>query len=357
MHISKFAWSDYFGGNLSPTYSQSQYSSQQTPSASSVYVLNCFFKECTSSSDGGALSCTSVTYLLVESSTFFQCRTSNPNGGAVYFYNYNNGQCVLHGVCCNDCRSTCTGTSRGQFAYIRVKYDLSSLNYVNYSSMVRCINERTESYFILYLSQGKICCPSINMSMTKCDQHSVIHSLPYANLNIYTCSLLYSTFADNIAMDHVCISLEVNTGYEIKCCNIIRNTESSSGTDGIILNRGRLVIEDSCILENKATYIFYSTSSNTITLSNCTVDKTTRYGTLIIQNTVTKSFILGLHHMITQYCNAEYDSAGYITAIPYVSTKKERCYTIKINHYGARISDFFSLTWVLIVAFIHPNPY
>ena len=77
---------------------------------------------------------------------------------------------------------------------------------------------------------------------------------------------------------------------------------------------------------------------------------------VVTQNTVTKSFIHGLNHISTQNCHAQYDSAGTLTAIPYVShtTKKVIYYTF--NHCQARISDFFSLNWVFMVTFIYKNP-
>jgi hypothetical protein len=144
--------------------------------------------------------------------------------------------------------------------------------------------------------------------------------------------------------------------YEIKCCNILRNRQSSS-SNGIIFAYGNTMIENSCILENTATCIFYAYSSYTITVTNCTVDKTSSYGSFKIQNTFTKSFIHGLNHLLTQNCNAEYDSIGTLTAVPYVPspTKKEFRYTFK-NNCEDRISISFSIIWLLMFAFIYPNP-
>jgi hypothetical protein len=126
-------WSDYFTGT--PTIIQSNdYTSRPTLSGTSVYVLNCLFRSIKSESDGGALSSTSVQYLLIESSSFFSCKTSDNNGGAIYFYNRDSGQCVLNEVCGYDCYSTYTsGNAYEQFARIDVYNSISSKNYVNYS--------------------------------------------------------------------------------------------------------------------------------------------------------------------------------------------------------------------------------
>jgi hypothetical protein len=360
MHLHKFSWNEYFSGTAATTLS-GKYSSRQNPTVSSVHVLNCLFDSFTSGSTGGALYCTSATSFLVEFSSFFSCKTSSSQGGAIYFEN-SGAQSVLYGVCGYDCCSTYTsGSSNYQFAYISVNDGISNKNNFNYSSISRCVNVNSNSYFTLRLFNGKICCPSVNLSMSKCQYYSGITFNPFKDSSSFTSSLLYSTFADNNAFGHICIFFDrTGSKYEMKYCNIIRNTQGSS-TNGIIHVWGDSMITDSCILENIATNIFWAYSSYTITLSNCTVDKIANNGYLSTQNTVTKSFILGLNHMSTGDCFAEYDSVGYLTAIPYVSssTKKDSCYccTNKINYYQARISDFFSLNWVFMFTFIHPNPF
>ena len=189
---SRTAWSDYFTGN--PTiFQQKEYTTTQTLSGA-VHVLNCLFRSCISSGNGGALYCSSVTFLLVESSSFFSCKTSSYYGGAIYFDN-SNGQCVLHEVCGYDCISTQTSWSHGQFVYITVNNTLSSKNYVNYSSVVRCVNGLSNSFYILRLVIGKNCYPSVNISMNKCYTRSGIYCYTSSDSNYVTCSILYSTLA------------------------------------------------------------------------------------------------------------------------------------------------------------------
>jgi hypothetical protein len=360
MHRLKFGRSDYFIDTSVTALLSFEYTSRQTHSAGNVHILNCLFRSFTSGSDGGALCCTSVTCLLVESTSFFSCKTSSLNGGAIHFQNSNSGQSVLYRVCGNDCCISRSSSSWFQFAYIEVNNSgASNKNYVNYSSISCCVNGRSDSYYTLYLNYGKIFCPSVNMSMNKCGYYSGICCYPFYDASSVTCSISYSSFTDNIASDYICIYLN-NGGskHEMKHCNILRNSQVSSSY-GIICANALLKIEDSCILENTGNCIFYPTSStNTITLSNCTVDKTTNNGYLTIQNTVTKSFILGLNHISTQNCHSEYDSVGTLSAAPYVSrlTKKLFCYTSKINHCQATISDIFSLALVFMVALIHPSP-
>jgi hypothetical protein len=345
------AWVDSFPGTTPTTYS-SGYGERQTPSASSdggVYILNSLFNRCTSTSDGGALYCsTSGPELLIESTSFFSCKTSTQYGGAIYFSNTNNGQSVLYGVCCNDC---CTsGNSYGQFAYIYVRDTVSNKNYVNYSSIARCLNEISSSRYILYLYNGKIYCPSVNISMNKCEYHSGISYFPFKDLSLLTSSLSYSSFTDNNSSKFHCIYSGKDTIYKMKCCNILRNTLVSTSW-GVIYSTGNLTIEDSCILNNIASHTFETYSYNIITLSNCTVDKTAYIGKMTIQNTATKSFIHTLNHMSTQNCHAEYTFA----ISP--SNKKQFYCSYKYNQCIVRISDFFTLNWVFLITLIHPNPY
>jgi hypothetical protein len=356
MYHPKFSWNDYFTATPVTTIGPSSYNYRRTPSDSNVYVLHCLFNAITSTGDGGALYCTS-NYLLVESSSFFSCRTSSNNygGGAICFDNTGSGECALHGVCGYDCNTT-SGRAYSQFSRLRVRNTASNRNYVNYTSASRCVNEMSDTYKMLRLEYGKQCCQSTNLSMNKCYYRSGVYCYPFNDPNSVTCSLLYSTFADSHAVGNTCIRFNNRPAKcEIKCCNIIRNTQDNPSATGTIYSSGNLVtIKDSCILENTADTIFYSSSSSyPFTLSNCTVDKTTNNECLTTQSTVTKSFILALHHMSTRNCHSEYDSAGTITIIPNVSHL-----TIKVIscYYQARISDFISFNCLFMFTFIHPNP-
>jgi hypothetical protein len=355
MHI-KTAWNDHFTVT-SPTnpYISQTYTQRQTPSDTSLYIFNCLFKSITSSSAGGALYCTSATYFLVESTSFFSCKTSN-SGGSIYFSNTNGGQSVLYGVCGYDCYST--GSVNYPFAYIQVNSAASSKNYVNYSSIVRCVNEISSTCNMFGLINGKNFCPSVNSSLNKCGYYSVISCWPTSNSNSAACSLTHSSFTNNTATYYNCFWLSSSGSiFEIKSCNILRNTQGSFNTEGIIWTSGNLNIEDSCVLENNAANIFYqSSSSYTITLSNCTVDKTTYNQNLMTQNTVAKSFILALNHMSTENCHSEYDSAGTLTPIiqtPSSSKKQRLCYSYVKLFYQPRLC--LESTFIFIFHFIHPQ--
>jgi hypothetical protein len=338
MHF-RTAWNDFFTG--SPTLTQNkEYQTQQNPTDTSVYISNCLFISITSTSSGGALSCsTSVSYFLAESSSFLSCKASSA-GGAIYFSNTNSGECVLHKVCGYDCCTT--GSAYAQFARIYA----NRKNYINYSSFTRSVNEYSGSWYLLELSYGNIICPSVNSSMNKCYSRTGI----YCDSSSCTSLLSYSSYADNNATYHTCV--RIYYGGEIKSCNIIRNTQVSLDSEGTICTYGNVKIENSCILGNVATYVFrqQSSSSYTITISNCTVDTTSNNGFLTIQNTVTKSFINALDHVSTRNCQSEYDLVGSLSAF-LSPTKKVVCYTCKVYHCQASISSFFNLNLMFMVTF------
>jgi hypothetical protein len=351
------AWEDYFpGSSPSQTYATTKYTTTQSSSSTNVFVLNCLFIGCTSTSNGGALFCSSsVQRLLIESTSFFSCSTSNNYGGAIFFQNTNSGESVLYKVCSNDCCSTYTSSSYGQFAYIYMQNSASSKNYIDYSSISRCVNHNTNSHHLFVLGYGKVYCPSINVSMNKCYSRSGIFCPATADSNIITCIILYSSFTDNIAIAYTCFSQDrTATKAEMKCCNILRNTQGSPNSEGTIRFDGHSTVKDSCILMNDATYTFWAYSSYVITVFNCTVDSTSHYNSLVLTNTVTKSFIHALNHLSTQNCASEYDSAGTLTIIG-TPTKKIFRHTCNYNCHS-RISDLFSLTYLFMVTFIYLNP-
>jgi hypothetical protein len=336
------------------------YTLKQTSSGTNVYVSNSLFNSITSTSNGSAMSYTFAMFLFVESTSFISCKTSGQYGGAIYFVNTDSGECVLNEVCGYDCNCINTnGFSYGQFTYIQVNNAATSKNYVNYSSITRCVNENSRSHNMMWHHYGRICYPSVNISMNKCFCRTGILCYPTIDLNYVTCSVTYSSFADNNAIGHTCIYLwNDGANFEIKSCNILRNTQGYRDSEGTILTHGNVIIEESCILGNIATYIFFQTSSYTITLSNCTVDLTSNNGYLTTQSSVVKSFVLGLNHISTGNCHAKYDAVGALTLIVKhlpSSNKQKYCYTCKRSIYQYQLRYVVSLICVFIFNIIHQD--
>jgi hypothetical protein len=215
------AWNDYFPATSTTNLNSQTPTSRQTPSNTGVHVSNCLFGSISSSSAGGALYCSS-TYFLVEFSSFISCKTSN-YGGAIYFTN-SGGQSVLYEICGYDCCSTHSNVPCYQIVYIYVKDAISSKNYINYSSISRCVSEHSNSWYTLCLCYGTILCPSVNLSLNKCYYQS-IYFLPSSHSSSVTCSFTYSSFSDNILTGYTLFCLcRTGAKYEIKSCNVLRNT-------------------------------------------------------------------------------------------------------------------------------------
>ena len=124
-------FNEYFGENVSPTHERGTYNDQQSVSSTNVYVSECLFKNCSSNSQGGAISTTSTQKLLVESSQFESCETSTGYGGAICIMSTASGQCIINKVCSIDCMTTSTSTTYGQFLYTELYDSLSTKNNCN----------------------------------------------------------------------------------------------------------------------------------------------------------------------------------------------------------------------------------
>ena len=104
--ITKNSWNAFFSDPNSQFETSKTVTSQLNVTSAGLYVLNCLFKSCSSTNNGGALSSTATEKLLIESTLFDSCSTSSDEGGAVYFMNTASGQCVFNMVCSYKCSTT-----------------------------------------------------------------------------------------------------------------------------------------------------------------------------------------------------------------------------------------------------------
>lgn len=327
-------WNDYFSVSSQQTESSKTYESRINISSTSVYVLNCLFNKCVSNSYGGALASSATEMLLIESSLFHSCSSSAIYGGAIYFENANNGQCILNIICSFNCTSTLMNSnSWGQFAYVIIKNQIGCKNYANYTSIVHTNSKNINSLNTLRLQYGTISVPSTNISGNECGKRPGILCSPVSSSELNSpCIIKYSSFVNNTASSCDCIYFE-NTGAkkEMRYCNVIRNSQILAA-QGTIYSDGSLIIEESCILENNASHVFFQNSGSTysITISNCTTDAITKYsGGFIIDKTAGNSFINGLIHIETWNCHSSFDSVNGLTVHPIKGSKKKRiiCFT------------------------------
>jgi hypothetical protein len=345
------AWSDFYSGT--PT-EYSQRTGRLTSFSGTAYIKNSFFNGLSSTSHGGSIyysSTSSNLLMLVESSTFINSQAAS-QGGAIYFSN--SGQFVMFKVCGYGCSAS---SSSGQFNYVFVTDSISSKNEARDS--VICYTTYTTKYNVMYHYCGKVVVKQTNISSNSINQIS-LQSYPSSNGNYVASSISYSSFANNVASDSVCIYLSSSYLYEVDSCNVISNTHKGTNY-GLILSDGSLNLRGSCIINNSVICVIQNRGGKTITVTNCTIDPANKNsGAVVITSTPQTSFINKIKHIETALCYATYDSFGSLTAAPDTS----KSYPFGIPHDKMEIIlemycnkhlviDFFRvLNYALIFSFV-----
>jgi hypothetical protein len=369
LYFLKTSFDDFYGsGNTNiKEYKESKYTVTITPTDQNVYVHNCVFHYCLSSSAGGALYCGSSVYkLLVEHTTFISCIALNGHGGAIYFSSTTNGECIVSRTCGINCSSTNTGHCYGQFIYTQIKNDVTYKNHVNDSSFAHLLNSNVNTYEAFCLYYGKILLPSVNLTNNMCYGWTILYCSPVTGTGSpvsETFCMSYSSVVNNTANGgNVCLSLQNSASSQrIDTCNIMNNKQTTSGC-GTIYAGSNLLIKDSCILgNNERNKVFYTDySSVKITISNCTIDDDIftkgRYsGSVTVIKTITKSFINALSHIVTQHCDSYFDSYGTLSAKPNVPSKTARN-LMSYNCQRPMIDALKFLQFLFLLTFLPSSP-
>jgi hypothetical protein len=363
----KTTFSDFYGPGQTniKEYTGPKYTETQTPTDQNVYVHDCVFQSCSSSSNGGALSCGSTVYkLLVEQTSFVSCWTSSIRGGAIHFESTTNGECILSKICGFNCSSTYTsGWAGGQCVITCTKNDATYKNYVNDTSFTHSLIEGKDSRYVMYLIYGHILCPSVNITDNKCTSYTATYCGPVtgSSMSDIFC-MTYSSIVNNTSNGgHSCLWLDRSgSSQRIDTCNIINNKQTSS-EQGTIYTYANLLIKDSCILgNNENNKVFYAYSSNKITISNCTIDDNIftngrYYGSVTVIKTITNTFINALSHISTHHCDSYFDSYGTLTAKPNVPSKKPRN-LISCNCICPIIDALRFIQFLFLLTFLSSNP-
>jgi hypothetical protein len=366
----KTTFADFYGSGYSNVnhFTGPEYTvSPQTPTSNNVFVHDCTFRSCTSSSHGGALYCHSsnnVIKLLVGRTSFTSCRTSKEYGGAIYFDSQTSGECILNKICGFDCLSTYSGWSLGQFVYALTKNDATFKNHVNDSSFTRTSKVGTYSCYSLRLFYGNILCPSVNITKNECYHCSALVCRATGSSTLVTCCVLYSSIVNNTANgDWCCIAFGSNSvsSQLMGTCNVLNNKQTNSNY-GIIWANANLFIKDSCILgSDKDKKVFYEDhASCKITISNCTIDDDIfsngrYYGSVTVNKTIENSFINALSHISTRNCDSYFDSYETLTAKPNVPTRKSICFMSCICKYPM-IGSIRRLQFMFLLTMLPSDP-
>ena len=318
------------------------------PIKKDVCISNSLFHDCTSSSSGGAVASegASVERIFIEETTFTTCKTMSTFGGAVFFYNNNNGECAIFRVCGYNCSSTriCNvdnkngnpePSSSGQYALILTKNDASSKNEVNESVITGSRKDSTVPSYAIGLQYSNIICSSVNITYNECYYYPALYCWPTEKTSVCTCCIICTSIVNNSAKEgHGCIWLDNSDSTQlISTCNIIDNKQEDAKTiDATIRANANLFINDSCIIGNNEVNVvlWEGSSSCQITVTNCTLDSdfftSRRYsGSLTNISCREYSSINAMPHVFAEKCNSE--------------TRK------RITCFRERKNDTFSLFW------------
>ena len=185
-----------------------------------AYVHDCTFKNISGSGNGGVISYSKNSKLLVEHSSFNTCSTAI-YGGAIYFSD--EGQCVLSSVCGVKC-NTGDGVNYGQFCYVDVANNEKYKNYIIDSSVT--LTKQTNSFETIRHENGDFSCKGVNVSNNEVNQVSGI--MIY---NPSTSFISFSSFRNNRAKgstySYICIDF-VSNSHQMNQTNIIENNQDTS---------------------------------------------------------------------------------------------------------------------------------
>ena len=287
-------------------------------------VANCIFSDISSDQDGGAIGCsgtstTGVQRIYIEETTFTTCKTTNINGGGIFFSNADNGECAIFRTCSFNCSSTRSNNdvTLGQYAYTKTKEDASSKNEVNETTITGSKKESAFSKHALNLYYSNIICSAVNITNNECCYCTALYCSPTNNAGSLTCFIMHTSIVNNNATSgYGCIDLG---NKDAKCLifasNIINNEQDKNGiiTPGTIHTYAYLFINESCIIgNNKGEKVFYA-SRRSIKITNCTLDSdimtNKRYaGSVTVISSKEYSFINSLSHIVVGKCESSFDS-------------------------------------------------
>jgi hypothetical protein len=366
-NLLKRTFVDVYGtGYSTSNFTGPEYTQSITTNAQNVYVHDCVFRDCSSTTEGGALSCgTSVNRLLVEQTSFISCKTSSSKGGAIYFYSTSNGQCVLSKICSFGCNLSYSGYNLGMCAYIYATSNNNYKNHVNDSSVIHSLTKNIDTLFALDIYFGNVLCPSVNLSNNQCNRYPALRCYITGSSGSDTCCISYSSFVNNTADGSsgwgcVYIRNSISTASQsIVACNLINN-KIASPANGIIDSGANLFIRNSCILGNAIGKTIFYTNSGSITLINCTIDDDIftngRYiGSVTVSKTIQSTFINALSHIATRKCDSYFDSYGSLTVKLNAPTGSCR-YLISCNIRRPLIDPLRFMEFIFLLTMLPSDP-
>ena len=208
-------------------------------------IINCFFADCISQYNGGALFI-SANNIKISESTFFRC-ISKYNGGSIYI-----SGSALHiiKICCNNCSLTQSGGYYGSSFYLSAS-GLQKMSLISLSLISNPV-----SYSTFYSIAGEHVYDSFNFSYNLVYQYSCGYIYPYASSTYQYFNVINSSSQTN------CHLYYYNYKVDFSFSNIINN---QGGSYWLFFQQGGgsnwFIIKYSILMNNNvSTYLLYSNS-------------------------------------------------------------------------------------------------
>ena len=256
-------------------------------STGNYWILNCLFS-LSSNTKGGAIYCTgSNIKLLIESTNFLNCSSSDWGGSICCYPSINS--CILEKICVSN--------SISNIYYSFACIYSTNINNCNLTTIINCF---APSKTIQFTFGNQIC---FNSNLSK---NNLLNGHT-SGISFSAPSFLdskFGTYFNNSlpSTSYVCIQLtQGSNSRKITFSNIINN---NSPTYSIITICGGDFILENCTFFNNKNILFGSNGEGgNLRIYNCFINHLYQYGSAIYSNTFSYSSSYNLYHFNTFICN------------------------------------------------------
>ena len=241
-----------------------------------------FFQDLYSESSGGAIVSTIVSNILVEKSSFQNCRAAQYQGALAIA----ESNSVLNKICGYQCKAN----NHDAFCSIAGGVGSRKKNFIFDSSISHC---ETKISYTMYHAYGFIHFKSVNLSHNKANQCAAIYSSP--NIN-YGTEVSYCSFGNNTAENYCIIFKKDNCKHEVTHSNIIENKAINT-----MSSLGKTKLKITFIYYNSDPCFSIENSESSITLIQCYNNQLSGSG-IFIESEQPNPFIVGMTFFETGKC-------------------------------------------------------
>ena len=285
-----------------------------------IYIFGCRFIDCEATGGKASAinvsSATETTKMLIEKCFFKNCNSFSSEleycHGPIYYGE--EGSAVILQTCGLKCSSG--------FIYTAFKNN-AKLYTSNFIESSVCFSE--SEYHVIDVSEASVLFTRTNCSYNK-NKGATYSCVSSSCVNTLSCSHFVNNTGSYI------VDIERQDDSQLILCNIMKNGQIKD--NGIIVYSSKdLEVKHSCIIENNADYIFYTESSSTITVSDCTLaqdDVSKTSGSVTITDTNTYIKTIELAQLMNYNCELFERRSNCLTKSYFVSRNRNIAISIMI---------------------------